>query len=282
MPKEGYNLARISRGEEGKTAYFYFEDMKKAPKTIVWLWSDGFVSVHEKKSGQPKVLETTKEWWDGHVLNAAWPSKELIEDLYKDVFVPRNTKTYRYQIIENEKKYHKVTAGKLLSDPVFLKGMVSRMHDAAELTGYIDEVTNKPTPKKAPKKTGNPVKKTPEGKILIEFDDLDEEEDDNPFKDVPPATSLSGTVQSSKITVSEVDATGKPVGKPVNVNGVTIGTVYEDEIHNTPVWAQGGNVQINWTGNNAWDVIDQDAWKLKQQMLYGQVINPNIYPPKGF
>lgn len=238
MSQDAYNLARISRGEEGKTAYFYFPDMKKAPKTIVWLWSDGFVSVHEKKPGQPKLLQTTKEWWDKSVMNAPWPSKELIEDLYSDVFVPRYTKTYRYQIIENEKKYHKITSKNLLADPIFVAAMVERMHDAAKLTDLIDEWTNSPKPKSGPKKTGN----TPKSKIPLDVEH-DGPGTDNPFEVEPPKYSI----KTAKMT--KLDENGNPVGKPVNVGGVTIGTIYEDEIHNIPSWASNVNVSLNLNGS---------------------------------
>lgn len=255
MSKDAYNLARISRGEEGKTAYFYFPDMKMAPKTIVWLWSDGFVSVHEKKPGSPKVLETSKEWWDSHVLNAPWPSTELIEDLYNDVFIPRQTSTHRYQMIENEKKYHKITSKNLLDDKQFVSKMVEHMHDASKVIDLIDEWTNQTKAKKVA--TQKKVKalmdkvESPPVKNKIKFvleEELEEievyEEDDvyDPFE-VPVAEAekkLSDVLKAqSKVYVTKLDENGNAVGDPVKVGGIAY----------NPSWSTNINVMKNLNGS---------------------------------
>lgn len=252
MSQEAYNLARISRGEEGKTAYFFYLDWDVMPNTIAWLWPDGFFSVHAKKTGSGQVLDTTKEWWDSHVLNAAWPSNELIEDLYSDVFVPRQTRTRRYNMVENEKKYHKTTSTNLHADPEFVSAMVSRMHNVKDLIDLIDEWTNKPKPKKAPAKTGN-TPKPKKAPAKIKFDDLDAEED--PFGDLDEDSKVYKTA-TGKVSIYKLDGNGNPVGPP-------LASMPGNSVHNTGItW--NTNLPLNGNNINGYSLTDQQ----KLYMMY--------------
>lgn len=103
MTKDVYNLARISRGEEGKTAYFLYNTYEDMPSTIEWAWPDGITSFHTKLSaGETYKKETSEEWWKKYVRNAEWPGFSLIEDLFEDVFIPVYTKTFKYQLTDKK------------------------------------------------------------------------------------------------------------------------------------------------------------------------------------
>jgi len=95
MPKEVFNLARISRSEEGLTAYFLYPSLDDAPDEITYEWGDGKTTKHTRNGDFSLDQPTSEAWWTQHVKNAEYPrvviSIGLFEDKLADVY-SRNIK----------------------------------------------------------------------------------------------------------------------------------------------------------------------------------------------
>lgn len=120
MNEAVYNLARISRGQDGYTAYFLYPSFEDMPSRIPWLWKDGVVSSHVKgSSSQFKEMESSEAWWKDYVKNAEFPETYLIEDLFEDVFVPTKTRTFRFEMDYQEKVLSQAKATHFMKEVVF-------------------------------------------------------------------------------------------------------------------------------------------------------------------
>lgn len=119
MNTTAHHLARISRGEQGKTAYFAFPSVEEMPETITHLWDDSVETTHRKGIPTQEVQETLEIWWDKYVKNEKWPGQVLTEDIFNDVFLPLYTVTTRYSLesSKNVKKTKKPKKGAESSSP---------------------------------------------------------------------------------------------------------------------------------------------------------------------
>lgn len=96
MPKEVFNLARISRSEEGLTAYFLYRSSEDAPDEITYEWGDGKTTKHSRTGAFSPEQPTSEAWWTQNVKNAAYPRVVISIGLFEDKLANVYSRNIKY------------------------------------------------------------------------------------------------------------------------------------------------------------------------------------------